>query len=118
MNILLEKCYEARKGHYCHALEVNAVYDLKLAIESLYEQEMYWLEEEFPSLEDTFPDEVARVDLELVEDEFGDEYNERKDKFVRETIIDFFETIELHCLNDEHEQEVFDFDIREFVEGL
>lgn len=118
MNILTEKCYEARKGHYCHALEVNDVYELQSAIESIYEQEMNWLEDNFPSLEDTFSDEVARVGLEMVEDEFGDEYEERKDKFAREIIIDFFETIELHCLNDEHEQEVFDFNIREFVEGL
>lgn len=117
MNILVDKCYEARNGHYCHVLEVNDVYELQSAIESIYDQEMSWLMDNFPSFEEEFS-EAIEAHGDEAEGIFAEEYAERKDKYAREILIDFFETIELHCLNDEHEQEVFDFNIRDFVEGL
>ena len=38
MNKIVDRMYEVRQGHYCHALEVNDVYELQSAIDAIYEE--------------------------------------------------------------------------------
>lgn len=38
MNAILEQVLTDRKGHYVHTLEVSDVYELKSAIDSLYDE--------------------------------------------------------------------------------
>jgi len=38
MNAILEKMYEVRGGHYCHALEVENSIDLEMTIEAIYQE--------------------------------------------------------------------------------
>ena len=56
MNKIFHRIHEERKGHYCHALEVNDVYGLEGIIESFiqeYKDEFTYLEyiEFFESME-------------------------------------------------------------------
>jgi len=37
-NIIVNDILDKRKGHYCHALEVNDVYELQACIEALYDE--------------------------------------------------------------------------------
>jgi len=116
MNLLIEKCDDARNGHYVHALEVHNVDEFKSAIESIYEQDMDYLEELYPiSFEGTFDDYEDHLKNIAVhgadpgyEEEIANEYAGEKFKWAREIVIDFFETMELYCLEDSNEQEVFD----------
>ena len=78
-NKIFYNLYET-KFNYCHALEVNDVYELQNFIESLV-------------------------------NEFVHVYSDQD-------IIEFFETIELYCLNDENENEVYNFDILNYVNEL
>ncbi len=77
INPLYEKILKARNYHYCHALEVEDVYELESIVESICEEEI---------------------------NEFGEE-----------VLIDFFYSIELYCLNDENEEEVYAFNFREYI---
>jgi hypothetical protein len=38
MNAILNKVIDTRNGHYCHAIEVSTVYELKVVIETLYSE--------------------------------------------------------------------------------
>jgi len=80
MNAILKTILDNRKGMYVHALEVNDVYELQSAIESLY-------------------------------DELIDDYS-------IDTFIDFIDTMQLYCLSDENENEVYNFDITNFIESI
>ena len=79
-NIIVEKIIKHRQGHYCHALEVNDVYELQACIDSLY--------------------------------------NEFVRDYTLKDIIQFFNTIELYCLNADNEAEVFNFDITKYILSL
>ena len=76
-NPLLTEVIEARNGHYCHALEVNDVYELEGVVEGVIESS---------------PDHTEA------------------------TYIEFFNSIELYCLNDENEEEVLCFDFADFID--
>jgi len=80
MNAILEKIIDSRNGHYCHALEVNDVCELKSAVESLH-------------------------------DEFSKDYS-------LEEIKDFFNTMEIYCLDDNNEDEVFGFNTSDYLDTL
>jgi len=80
MNPILETIIEDRNGFYVHTLEVNDVYELKNAIECIYE-------------------------------EFVDDYS-------IEDIIEFFDTIELYCLAENNDDEVYNFSITEYINSL
>ena len=47
MNRILNKIIEERKGHYCHALEVQHVFDLESIIESFIESYPNYKEKEY-----------------------------------------------------------------------
>lgn len=80
MNAILEMIIDKRNGMYVHALEVNDVYELEIAIESLYD--------------------------ELVE-EYG-----------INTFIDFITSMSIYCLEDENENDVYNFNITDFINSL
>lgn len=40
---------------------------------------------------------------------------ENENEFDAETIIDFLETLEVYCLNDENESEIFAFNFRDYI---
>ncbi len=52
----------------------------------------------------------------LVVDELLEDFISFKDS--DEDIIDFFETIELYCLNDENENAFFNFDMNKYVKSI
>ena len=79
-NKILLDVIAKRNGHYCHALEVNNIYELQAIIENLH-------------------------------DDFTKEYN-------LDDIIEFFNTIEIYCLDDKNEEEIFSFDIVNFIKNL
>lgn len=43
---------------------------------------------------------------------------ELQDRFTAQDFKDFFSTIELYCLNDEYEDDVYNFDIDSFIDEL
>lgn len=45
-------------------------------------------------------------------------YNEFIDKYGIEVLIDFCSTLEIYCLDDETEKEVYEFNVTEFLESL
>ena len=79
-NIILDKIYQDKQGHYCHALEVNDIFELQACIDAIYDQFI-------------------------------------RDYTVKD-IICFFDTIELYCLNNNNENEVFNFNIKNYILGL
>jgi len=79
-NKIVYDVYKKRKGIYCHALEVNNIYELQACLDSLY-------------------------------DEFIREYT-------LQDIINFFDSIELYCLDVNNENEVYDFDINKYLLSL
>ena len=79
-NKIVNDIIKKRQGHYCHALEVNGVWELQACIDSLY-------------------------------DEF---YT----KYTISDIIEFFNTIELYCLDDINEDDVYNFNIVEYIKQL
>lgn len=80
MNKILTDVIEKRQGHYCHALEVDDVFELQSCVESLY-------------------------------DEFTCDYTV-------DEIVEFFSCIELYCLNEEHENDVYAFNIAQHIRSL
>lgn len=76
-NKILADITESRNGHYCHALEVNDLYELESTIETLVQ-------------------------------EFSEQYSQKE-------ILEFFDSISIYCLEDKNEQEVFDFNIANFI---
>lgn len=80
MNAIVNNIIEQRNGHYVHALEVNDIYELESAVESLCE-------------------------------EFSKEYT-------KDEIIEFFESIQIFCLIEENEEEVWSLDIEGFLNEL
>ena len=80
MNAILEQFYTERKGMYCHALEVNDLYELQCVLDQLYS-------------------------------EFIVNYSV-------DEIIEFFESMELYCLVESEESEVYDFNIAEYIKNL
>lgn len=80
MNNILTEVIKNRQGHYCHAIEVEDVFELQSCIDSLY-------------------------------DEFILDYS-------IDEIVEFFATISLYCLNDENENDVYAFDIAEYIREL
>ena len=80
MNAILGMISDNRKGMYVHALEVNDVYELQSAIESLYS--------------------------ELIED------------YDLETFIDFITSMQLYCLDDQNDDQVYNFDITNFIKQI
>jgi len=66
-----------RQGQYCHALEVNDIFELQAIIDALY-------------------------------DEFILEYT-------IDDILEFFNSIELYCLNDKNEEAVYNFNIEKYI---
>jgi hypothetical protein len=80
MNAILETILSARKGMYCHALEVNDVYELQSVIDALY-------------------------------DEFINDYDVK-------TLIDFITSLELYCLCETNEGEVYNFSVEEYINSL
>lgn len=80
MNHLLNKVIESRKGHYCHVIEVNDIYELQICAESIY--------------------------------------NENIDEFSKETILDFLETLEVYCLDENNEDEVYSFSFADYINKL
>jgi len=79
-NKILLDVIEKRQGHYCHALEVNNVFELQSIIESLY-------------------------------DEFIKDYT-------LDDIVNFFNTIELYSLNDDNENSIYNFSIKDYILSL
>jgi len=45
-------------------------------------------------------------------------YDEFIETQTKETIIEFFNTMDLYCLEDENEDEIFNFNITEFINNL
>ena len=45
-------------------------------------------------------------------------YNEFIQDYTAQDIIDFFDTIELYCLDDTHENAVYNFDIEQYIINL
>ena len=80
MNKILNHVINIRQGHYCHALEVNDIFELQACIDAIY-------------------------------NEFIRDYTVKD-------IICFFDTIELYCLNDNNESEVYNFNIKNYILGL
>lgn len=76
MNVILDSIIESRGGHYCHAIEVNEVYELECVVEGIIA--------EFPDLPEA-------------------EY------------LEFFNSIEVYCLNDDNEQAVHAFSFNEYI---
>ena len=76
--IIEEFC--ANRINYCHALEVNNVFEL----ESI----------------------------------FCDLYQNFINKYSIEIIINFCETLSIYCLDDDNEEEVYSFNISEFIQNL
>jgi hypothetical protein len=58
---------------------------------------------------------TSKYDLECVIEQFYYEFIER---YELEDIISFFNTISIYCLEDEHEHEVYNFDITKFINEL
>ena len=79
-NLILNDIIENKKGHYCHALEVNNIDDLKNCIETLY--------------------------------------SEFIEKYTLLDIVEFFESISIYSLNDNNEKEIYDFNIKEYINNL
>jgi hypothetical protein len=79
MNPITEKIIDARKGHYCHCVEVSDVYELEAIAEQVVQ-------------------------------EFCPEFSE-------ETIIDFLESLTVYSLNDENEEDIYNFSFREYCTG-
>ncbi len=80
MNPILNNIIEARGGQYCHVIEVETVWELGEAVESLYS--------EF-------------IDLYSIDD-----------------IKDFFNTLQVYALNDENEEEIYNFNFNECIDNL
>ena len=76
--IIEEFC--ANRINYCHALEVNDVFEL----ESI----------------------------------FCNIYQDLINKYSIEVIIDFCESISIYCLDDDNDEEVYSFNIPEFIQNL
>jgi len=81
---ILDTIIEARKGMYCHAVEVCGKYELESIAESII-------------------------------DEFS---TENRGDYSEAEIIDFLESLEVYCLDDSNEKEVFDFSFTEYVKGI
>ena len=77
MNKILEEIIKSRKGHYCHCLEVEEVYELECIAESITE--------------------------------------EFQDKHSKNEIIEFLETLGVYCLNDDNEDDIYNFSFSEYV---
>lgn len=45
-------------------------------------------------------------------------FNEYIDEYSIETIIDFCNTLSIYCVDDENENEVYNFDVTEFLQNL
>ena len=77
MNRILDKIIEDRKGHYCHALEVNDTYELESIVESLIDDlgEEY-LESEyiefFKSMELYYLGDDDKTEQEVYDFDFSD----------------------------------------------
>jgi len=80
MNPILDKIITARKGHYCHCVEVSDVYELENIAESLF--------------------------------------NEFKDEFEPNVIIDFLKSLQVIALDDSNESEIYEFDFAECVNDM
>ena len=76
-NKILDQVYNARKGYYCHCVEVNTAYDLEIIAETIY--------------------------------------NDFIDEYTVEDVIEFLETLEVYSLDDENEEEIYNFDFTEFI---
>ena len=79
INPIIEEI-NANRNHYCHALEVNDVFEL----ESI----------------------------------FCDIFQNYINKYSIEIIVDFCETLSIYCLDDDNEEEVYSFNISEFIQNL
>jgi hypothetical protein len=45
-------------------------------------------------------------------------YNENIDEFSKETILDFLETLEVYCLDENNEDEVYSFSFTDYINKL
>jgi hypothetical protein len=45
-------------------------------------------------------------------------YQENIDEFDKETIIDFLETLTVYCLDEDNEDEVYNFSFRKSIENI
>ncbi len=78
MNKILEELTTSKKGHYCHAVEMESKYDLE-----------------------NLADVVCR--------DFGEKYG-------KEEVVDFLETLEMYALDEDKEEEIFSFSFADYVE--
>ena len=103
MNKILNIVLTERNGNYCHAIEVESVYELECVIEMVIESYSY-LWERWEGYEDY--------------DQYGDygNYNDYV-RYWESQVIDFFETMELYCLDDNNENEIYSFNFRDYIQG-
>ena len=87
-NLFLDKVLDNRNGFYIHAIEVSDTYEIENCIETIH--------------------------LEL----FDDVANEIGENKAKKQFIDFFQTMELHALIEENEEEIINFDIENFINEL
>ena len=80
-NVILNKIYQERDGHYCHALEVHDALELESIVESC-----------------------------IVQFE--------RENFSIDEIVEFFNTIEIYCLDDKNENEIFSFNIENYIRAI
>ncbi|MBC8302159.1 MAG: hypothetical protein H8E55_41135 [Pelagibacterales bacterium] len=79
MNNLLEQIIQERKGHYCHALEVNDVYHLESVVESVIES--------FPEFDEyTYIDFFETLELYCLGEDEKQVYDFSFENYIRGTI--------------------------------
>lgn len=77
MNAIFEHIIKARKGHYCHCVEVS-----------------------------------DRYELEDIADQICDEF---EDTFGKDVVLGFLQSLEVYCLDDNNETEVFNFSFEDYL---
>lgn len=77
MNAILEQVIKARKGHYCHCVEVS-----------------------------------NRYELEAIADQICDEF---EDTYGKDVVLDFLQSLDVYCLDDSNEAEVFGFSFADYL---
>lgn len=87
MNRLLDKILKERKGHYCHALEVNDTYELESIVESFIEEmnprnEAIYTEVEFIDFFQSMPIYYLGEDKETEEQVYNFDFAE----YIKDTI--------------------------------
>lgn len=87
-NLFFDRVLDNKNGMYIHALGVSDTYEIEICIKTIY--------------------------LEL----FYDVAIEIGEKKAKKQLIEFFQTMELHAMVEENEEEIFNFDFKDFIGQL